>query len=207
MAKSYHFFGALDRRNHNMEGEILSEYPVHMMPRHIEELENQIVALKGMINRSEVPSEDVQYKKQELQDMELKLDGINKSKHTFTLEEKKEVLEELENIESQIEDSLFTRSQMEMGTVDPHIEAERDMNPCIKVKNPYLIKALNLKATGNFGGSKVSRNEAIRGVRIMANMLGRDFNIEELRKDKKTTRGSKYVTVTADGATAASTKT
>lgn len=206
MAKNYFFFGALDRKNNELDGEILSEYPVYMLPNHVLELENQIVALKGMMARNEIPPNDIMYKKQELVNMEMKLDGINKSKHDFTAEEKKEIADEYENLRDQIGGSLFTKSQMEMGTADPHVEAERNVSPCIKIKNPYISKTLNLKATGNFGGSKISRHEAIRACRIMGYHLGEDFNVEEIRKDRVTARGSKYVTVTSEGHAAASTK-
>jgi hypothetical protein len=207
MGKSYFFFGGIDRKNGIEDGEVISQVPAYMHKRQIEDLEQSKESLKGQLERHEIPPDMVMDAKERLRKLEEKYTNIMNSKCIFTGTQKDEMTKEFEYIKSGIAESLFTRSDMELGLADAHVEADRMSKPCIKIKNIEMAKEANLRPTKN---GMVTRDEAISYYRILGENLYPEgdvnLNTECLRRDRATARGSKYVTVSAEGHLAASTK-
>lgn len=206
MGKAYFFFGGIDRKGGDENGEILSELPAYMHERQIEELEGEKNKLKGQMDRGEIPPGDVMLQKVRLSQMDEKIQAIASSRCIFTETQKKDLEKEFEYIKAELPLAHHTRSEMELSLVDAHIEADRMSKPCVKIKNLDFARECGLRPVGG----KITRNEADKYYRILGSNLypngEENLNVEYLRRDSITARGSKYVGVTAEGHAAASTK-
>jgi hypothetical protein len=173
-------FGEVDK---NKKGLNASEYPAWYFDRHVEELEESIASLERSLNMGLIPADKVPAQKQDVANKKEKLHAILKSKPKPSVAERDKLWKLYKSLGEKIGDSMYTRSEMHMGTVDAHTEASFMTKPCITL-NPE--EASMAKSCGIKMGQdrKVSRNQAAKPFKILGKLLGEPSNIEVLRRDK-----------------------
>jgi len=87
-----------------------------------------------------------------------------------------------EELSPQISASLFTRTDMMKGMANPHEEAKRMVQPCIKLSGE-AVQFADLCKVEVKNGNMVSRNNAAKMFKLIGKLLGMPTNIEVLRKD------------------------
>ena len=181
-------FGDVDR---NRAGKISSEYPAWYHERHVEDLEESISSIDRQLKQGLIPADKVPAQAQDRARKQARLDDIMKAKPEFTAKEKDDLRKVYGSLGDKISDSMFTRSEMHMGTVDAHVEASRMTKPCITL-NPQ--EASVAKSCGITMGPdrKVSRNAASKPWKLIGRLLGVPTNVEVLRRDS-VTEGHKTV--------------
>ena len=179
MASKYDFFGDVDRNKH---GKIGSVYPAWGMTVHLDELEEGIGRAERTLKAGGLPASEVPFLKETLAKDRKRLDEIMGSKPKFEGKQLDEVSKEYKRLKGEIKASMFTRSEMMLGTADPHEEANRMSIPCISV-NADIAEGCNIKPTID---SLVNRNDATKVFKILGKYLGEVTNVETLRVDKRT---------------------
>ena len=99
-----------------------------------------------------------------------KLSGVNKDK----------VYRSLKEFGQKITESMYSESDMWTQKADPHREAERMVNPCIKITDEIVGSFVKEKGMNVVDG-KISRNDASLAYKTLAKVLGESTNIEDLR--------------------------
>uniref|UniRef100_A0A6M3JI29 Uncharacterized protein n=1 Tax=viral metagenome TaxID=1070528 RepID=A0A6M3JI29_9ZZZZ len=181
--ESVEFFGAVDRKDRKAGEKIVSEYPAFYFTTQIDELQERIEsserALKsGAINPAAIPE-----LKASIQRDTQRLAEINKSHVKLTGKDKDDAAKLYEHLGKEIQDSMFSRSEMMKGLADPHDELKRRTTPFIPV-GKYGDVFKNMGITPEKG--KVSRTQAAKVYKIIGKVLGENTNTEYLRKDYKT---------------------
>lgn len=181
------FFGNVDR---DPQGRIKSEYPAWFFKAHIDQLQESIDSGKRRLARGEVPLDGVMYAKARIEQEEVKLREITSSAPTLGQGEEDKLKKFYNELSLRIQESLFTRSEMMLGLADPHEEARRMSEPCIKLSKELkeLASISNVKVTGEL----VTRNGATKMFQLVGRILGEPINVEFLRKDKATSRTGAY---------------
>jgi hypothetical protein len=179
MESTFEFFGTVDK---NKQGKIGSVYPAWGMDVHLDELTESIERAKREIERGAVPPTEIAFARENLAKDKKRLDEIMGSKPKFEGKKLEDVAKEYKSLKSKIKLSLFTRSEMQMGTANPHEEARRMSEPCISV-NAEIAKGCNVNVGVN---SMVNRNDASKVFKILGKYLNEETNVETLRVDKRT---------------------
>lgn len=180
--ESVEFFGSVDRKDGKPGGRIVSEYPAFYFTTHVEELEERIASnertLKsGLINPAAIPE-----LRSEIDRDTTRLREINKSHIKLTGKDKDEAATLYKHLESEIRDTMFSRSEMKKGLANPHDELKRMIDPSIPVgKFGAVFKSMGIDPVK----SKVSRNQASRVYKILGKLLQENTNTEYLRRDYK----------------------
>lgn len=181
MAMKADFFGEVDQ---DVRGNIASEYPAWYFETHLANMVEERDMLKRRIDRGEIPHDSVPQATAEVRSMTERIEQIEKSKPKLSEKERDKLLGLHHHLSEKISDSMFTRSEMQMGTASPHEEAKRMVEPRIALY-PELMgiaKMCNVKIVGN----KVSRNDATKIWKIIGRLTGVGTNVEGLRKDRAT---------------------
>ena len=175
------FFGAVDRKRKEKQGEIASALPAWYFPRKIEELQEGIARKKRDLEGDSVHASVRPQIKRDLEVEQGRLDEIMKSKVVLKGKDKDEGKTLYDEMGKQIQDSMFTTLEMKKGFADPHEEARRMKEPIISVDSKYegVFKNLGLKPRNG----KISRDEAAIVYKIMGKSLGENTNTERLRRD------------------------
>uniref|UniRef100_A0A6M3JID8 Uncharacterized protein n=1 Tax=viral metagenome TaxID=1070528 RepID=A0A6M3JID8_9ZZZZ len=181
--ESVEFFGAVDRKDRKAGEKIVSEYPAFYFTTQIDELQERIEsserALKsGAINPAAIPE-----LKASIQRDTQRLNEINKSHVKLTGKDKDEAYKLYEHLGKEIQDSMFSRSEMMKGLANPHEELKRRTTPFIPV-GKYGEVFKNIGIIPEKG--KVTRNQASRMYKIIGKVIEENTNTEHLRKDYKT---------------------
>lgn len=172
------FFGDVDK---NKRGTISSQYPAYTMLVHVDELKESIASKQRQLDRGVIPPADVPEAFEVLAREKARLEKIEASRPELSDGQKDRIAKEYKRLAKEISNSLFTRSEMQMGTASAHEEARRMVNPIIKV-DPEIAEACNIQTTNGM----VSRNDASRIFKIIGHTIGEATNVETLRKDKRT---------------------
>ena len=182
MAIKSDFFGEVDL---DVRGNIASEYPAWYFETHLSNMIEERDMLKRRIDRGEVPPDSVPQATAEVRNMNERIEKIQRSKPELSEKERDKLLGLHKHLSEKISDSMFTRSEMKMGTASPHEEARRMVEPRIALYPELLgiAKLCNVKLSGN----KVSRNDATRIWKIIGKLTGVGTNVEGLRRDRATT--------------------
>ena len=177
------FFGQVDK---TITGKVKSQMPAWYFDTHIEELEESIASAKRRLNRGEVPHDNVPYVRAEIDQNEKKLADIQRSKPSISDGERDKLHKYYKELSKTIGDSLFTRSDMNLGLASAHEEANRmtKLNIPISKELQELAIATDVKVEKG----KISRNSAAKMFKLIGKLLGEATNIEVLRKDKATVR-------------------
>lgn len=179
MSNTYEFFGDVDR---NKNGSIGSVYPAWGMGVHLDELNESIERAEREIARGAIPPTEISFARENLVKDKKRLDKIMCSKPTFEGKQLDDVAKEYKRLRAEIKSSMFTRSEMMLGTADPHEEARRMSEPCISV-NGDIAMGCNVKPGVN---NLVNRNDATKIFKILGRYLNEPTNVETLRVDKRT---------------------
>lgn len=177
------FFGAVDRKGKREDGAVTSEYPAFYFHTQYDELEEETAKAERNLERGLVPASEVPYIKAEIERNKDRLIEIQKAHPRLEGRQKDAVYNLYKELAAQIQDSMYTRTDMKKGLVDAHEEARRMSQPIISVKgNEKFFHNMGIKAHKG----KISRNQASRAYKIMGKALGENTNVERLRKDRKT---------------------
>ncbi len=173
----YSFFGPADR---NKQGRVASEMPSWSMPRHLDELKENIDRQERYLERGEIPLDRVPYVREEIKRGKEKMNSILSSKPNLSDKQKDHVHKVFEDLKNKIPQTMYTRKDEKDGVADPHEEARRMVNPIIPV-DKETAEACEIALRKGM----VSRNEATRMLKIIGSYLGEEVHIEQLRRDKK----------------------
>ena len=177
------FYGDVDR---NHKGEITSQYPAWTQRVHIGNLQEQIASTHRRIENGLVPPEDIPQHKAEMAAMQRQMEEITRSKPDVSVGERDRLQKLYKQLSRGISAAMFTRSEMKMGTADPHEEARRMTEPCIDATKEIAEITESCKVVITKG--KITRNGAAKIFKIVGHLLDEPTNIEVLRKDKVTQR-------------------
>jgi hypothetical protein len=181
-ADKMEFFGEVDR---DARGRIKSEFPAWYFESHMDSLKEEKNSLIRRMERGEIPLEHQPYARSEVSALEEKIKQIEKSRPDIRDNEKTALLKNFHELAEKISESMFTRSEMMMGTASANEEARRMVDPCIGL-SPQLRSLGETMGVKVAQGGKVSRNGAIKMWKIIAKLIGEGSNVEALRKDKAT---------------------
>jgi len=166
-------FGKPDRKGNKDDGMVQSEYPAWKMNQQIDGLDNEINELESDINAGRIPSEDRFEAKEQLTILQNRFDDIVVSKPNYSPSEETFLHNELERMNSDMADTLYSRYDQQKGKgsiARPQQEADLNDKPCIPI-NEEVAKICNIKGVVN---GKVSRNMIDKARKILCEYFGRD---------------------------------
>lgn len=190
---SVEFFGEVDK---GQKGEISSQFPAWYFESHLDELRESIARKERSLKRGDIPPDSIPDTRAELAKEIERLRLIEKSKPTTSDQERNLLWKCYKSLGSKIQDCMFTRSEMMLGTVSAHEEAKRMSQPCIALGKEELALAKGCGVVVD-ENKMVSRNGASRIFKMVGKLIGEPTNIEVLRKDKSTPGSRNRVTVAA----------
>lgn len=179
---SVQFFGSVDRKDGKSDGKITSEYPAFYFTTQIDELRENIARNERALESGAINPQSVPELKAEIKRDIVRLSEINKNHISLTGKDKDEAADLYKELGGQIQDSMFTRSDMMKGLANPHDELKRMKDPIIPVgKNGKIFENMGIKPVKG----KVSRTQASKVFKVLGKVLGEETNVEYLRKDHK----------------------
>lgn len=181
-------FGKPDRKNGEVDGQVQSEYPAHMMNAQIDGLDNEINELSSDLNGGRIPGGDIFEAKEELVLLQSKFDEIVISKPNYSYSEEEFLHGELLRMNSDMADTLYSRYDQQKGKgsiARPQQEADLNDKPCIKI-NSEIAKICNIAGVVN---GKASRNMIDKARKILCHYFGRDdASREAIRPENNSAR-------------------
>ena len=184
------FFGDVDKNQH---GKIGSFMPAWYSLNHLDTMKESFERKERSIKRGEVPMDAIPEAKAEIVKEKEKYETILKSRPSPSVPERDLLWKHHKALGKKIQASMFTRSEMMLGTASAHEEADRMSLPVIELSKEELVlaKSANVKITGE----KVTRNGASKIFKLIGKLIGEPSNIETLRKDRATNAGRAKTTV------------
>lgn len=172
-------YGTPDRKGGEVDGMVQSEYPAHMMDNQINALDNDITELEADLKGGRIPGEDVFEAKEQLQLLQGRFDDIVISKPNYSPSEENFLHHELERMNSDMADTLYSRYDQLKGKgsiARPQQEADLNDKPCIAI-NSEVARICNIQHVVN---GKVSRNQIDKARKILCAYFGRDDASREM---------------------------
>jgi len=184
------FFGAVDRKEGQEDGIITSEYPAWMHDFQIDELREEIEAGNRNLayqKKHLIFDPETRYRMNEqLEKKEKRLEEILKTRPKLRPKDKDDLANARRELEETIRDSMYTRSEMKLGTANPHEEARRMSEHRLKCPlSPELARSLNLKTIDD---GYCNRTQLEKAYKIISRALGEHATTESLRRDRVTVR-------------------
>ena len=159
-----------------------SSIPAWSLPRNIDILESDVNKLGNMLDNKQIPIEEIPYQKADYEQKKKRLDEIKDSKPKLTGRQKDNLKSKRDELAVEINRAQFTRLEMDKGLADPHEEARRMSEPCIRVdKEEARRMGVETDARGY-----VSRSKGEAMWKNMSSLLGDTVpnpNVETLRSD------------------------
>lgn len=159
------------------EGRILSQYPAWYFTTHIEELEEEIRHDEFVIERELVDKANRFEFKENLKKKKEKLARIQESTPRLNTRQIQKLDGYHHELSERLRDSMFSYTEMQRGTADAHEEARRMSMPCIDVP-----KDLAMLCNVRLQNGQATRNQAAKCWKIVGRILGKNTNVETLRK-------------------------
>ena len=166
--------------DYNDKGKLANDLPAYYFDERIKELAEDIRSMEealdlgvytGTRKRDAMKQlEDKKKRHSQIVDGRPKLNDVNRDK----------VYRSLKEFGQKITESMYSESDMWTQKADPHREAERMVNPCIKVTDDIVGSFVRQKGIKVVDG-KISRNDASLAYKTMAKILGESTNVEDLR--------------------------
>lgn len=181
-AEKLEVFGSLDRNHRN---QVVSEFPAWYFETHLDNMKEERDSLIRRLEGGRVSAEEQPYARAEAQHLAERIKQIEESRPEIRDNERATLQKHYKELANKIQDSMFTRSEMMMGTASANEEARRMVNPCIGLSPSIRPMATACNVKMDHGG-KVSRNGAVKIWKIIARLIGEGSNVEALRLDKKT---------------------
>jgi len=183
--KDIQFFGSVDRKGKVDSGKVTSAYPAWYFTTHLEDLKEGIDRKHRAIQRGEIPASELDLAKIALKKETERYENIMMSRPKLDGKDVDDLAKVYKELEKDIQDSLFTRSDMKKGLVDVHEEARRMSEPIINVGgNVELLREMGVNIPKEH--KMVSRNQASKAYKILGKLLGENTNVERLRRDYAT---------------------
>lgn len=178
------FYGAVDRKRDKETGEnkISSEYPAWTFPQQVENLKEDLAQKKRALQTGSVDRGSEGEYRLLIEREEKQLEAIEASKPKLTDVEMDMCDTAYKNIEKGVQDSLPTLKDMHRNFIDAHEENRLNQNPCIKVSDKTAEIASNngIRVTKD---CEMSRKDAWKLGKILGHILGKNTNMERLRKE------------------------
>jgi hypothetical protein len=176
---SIQLYSSLDKTK---DGKISSEYPVWYHDVHLDNLKESVESNKRRLSRGDVPRDQVNNVKSEIEIGEEKLKIISRSYPTLTDAEKDKLCKLYkEELCPLISETLFTYDQMQKGIASGHEEAKRMVQPTIPIKSVILADMIE-ETGGRIVNKKVCRNDLVKVFKLVGKLIGEPSNLEVLRK-------------------------
>lgn len=179
------FCEKVDRANVVVDDEyknhISSSKPAYMHKGAMEKLEQSVGDTAEALEGGRIDSQALEFTRRKLARERKRLHDIKEQTPVYTPVEMQHISSTRKDLDVEISNALFTKSDMEKGLVDPSKEADRMSLPCIKVDRK-LAAMCDVELTDG----KCSRSEA-EGIRKMALWHETGGTVpaytEELRRD------------------------
>jgi len=158
-----------------------SEYPAWYHDAMVDEIREGIRTDELVLERGSVPHDRRHDVKERIRKNKEKLEKIQESSPDLDDKQKDYVNKVRVELGKEISRMMFTRSQMQKGLADSHMEARRMKDPSIPVSGAIhdMAQACNVPITNG----KISRSGAEKVWKICSKKLGEISNTELLRKD------------------------
>lgn len=171
------FFGEIDR---NKEGNVSSDMPAWFFDAQIDEMEEAVGRKRRELDKGDVPIQHYPLKKQQLKNLEAKLEKINASKPRLQGGQKTQFANEYHKLQNLIADSMPTRREDRMGYVSPREELNRCKTHHIQM-DPGVAKSCGIKLVKG----KATGDQAAKAYKMIGKQIGENTNIERIRKEGK----------------------
>lgn len=172
------FFSETDM---NSKGKISSEYPAWYFNTVIDDLKEDIRREEWNLEQNIVPKDQLPVIRDRIKRLKAKLDSVEESRPKFSDIDKNRLTKTMKELGKEITSKMFTRSQMQKGLADSHMEAKRMTEPSIAVTQEIAEVAKMCNVTIVDG--KLSRKGAEKCWKMLANYHGEPSNTEYLRRD------------------------
>jgi hypothetical protein len=171
-------FGDVDR---SKDGKVKSDYPSWYFNQQKDELRESIIQKERAIEMDIVPPENKGEFRSMMESEKKKLDMIEESQPKLSEVELDKVSKIRKTLGDKVRDAMFSRSQMDRGVADPHEEARRISEYCIKLDTGELefVKSCDVPISNT---GMVSRLSAEKSWKIASKLIGEMSNTEMLRK-------------------------
>jgi hypothetical protein len=176
-------FGTIDRKDKRKDGIVSSSYPAWYMDSQVEALREQIESTERALDRGFIPKDSVHESMALLSERKKKLEEIEKTRPRLNAAQSAWLKRSVCDLETNIKESMFSYDDMNFGVASPRDEMHRMTRACVKI-DPLLASKCGCKIVDG----KVSRNEAIRVLKIANKLTGRPTNAEYLRRSDLTCR-------------------
>jgi hypothetical protein len=181
-SKGIVYFGEVDINKKT--GLPASDYPAWCHEPQIEELKDEIRTSEKAIDLELYKGKDLMRMREQLSMKKNRLDQIQGSKPKITDSDKDRIARGRKELGRRIGETMFTRTEMMRGTADAHVEADRMVNPCVKIENEYeagLAKQCGMRIENG----KISRNDANRIWKTHGRLIGESIlDCEQLRREE-----------------------
>lgn len=188
MVENLEFYGNMDK---DVKGNIQSMYPAWYCEQFLNELNNQIDQMENSVRMGFVPQGSLPEHNMILEQNRQKRDDILASKPRPSQGERDRLQKAYKELGKIISDTMYTRSEMQMGLADAHTEAKFMSEHVIPV--PKTLEDLFKAAQAKTEKGKATRNAFAKVFKVIGKLIDEPTNIEVLRRDKATGRrpGSK----------------
>lgn len=164
-----------------VKGKVSSEFPAWYFNTMIDDLREDIRREEWNLEQNIVPRDQLPIIRDRIKRLRSKLDNIEGSRPKFTEAEQNKLNKVMKELGKEISSKMFTRSQMQKGLADSHMEAKRMTEPSIPVTPEIaeVAKMCNVEITGG----KLTRKGAEKCWKMISNHFGEPSNTEYLRRD------------------------
>lgn len=175
--KGIRFFGAVDRKNKHHKGAIASHMPGYFNTIQVENLKEEYQSEERRIEQGQVPPADIPFVRERIKLTKSRYESIIESRPNIRGQDKDSVAKFVKDIGKEISESMYTLSEMKLGTANAHIEASRMTDPIFKL-DPEVARECGIKLTDG----KTNRNGIIKAWQIGRHVLDEHTNPEILRR-------------------------
>ena len=171
------FYGEADL---NRDGKIKSDYPSWYHRQHTEDLDEGIKQKERALGEDLIPDSEKPLMRSRLK-QERELSEKISSSYAETKGFEDTINKGSKELEANIKEFSYSRSQMDKGVADPHEEARRISEPIISVKSKEVAELCEAAGIKPRDG-KITRGEAEKIWKISRRAMGEMSNTESLRK-------------------------
>lgn len=169
------FFGDVDK---NSRGEVSSVMPAWFFDVKLDDLRETVARKKRQIENGQILPESVLLVRQEVVDIEGKIEDIEKSKPILNTTDKDKMSKVYHALQNKIATSMPTHRDEKMGYADPREELKRMKDKHISI-DPAVAKSCGMKPVKG----KISGDEANKIYRMIGRVLGENENVEKIRRE------------------------
>ena len=166
--------------DYNDKGKLANDLPAYYFDERIKELREDIRSMDEALDLGVYSGTRKRDAIKQLEDKKKRYGQIIGGRPKLNDVNRDKVGRSLKEFGKEITASLYSESDMWTQKADPHREADRMVNPCIKITDDIVGSFVRQKGMNVVDG-KISRNDASLAYKTMAKVLGESTNIEDLR--------------------------